>query len=554
MSDELDNSGVEAAGKGSTIVLRVQPETFRFLGYCSFWFTMICSIIVTNFISFDKDETALVKTFGYNNICLFFDFDPARIVASILHSNTEVLLTVYFLCNGLNFFRAYSFGLVSYHKCKIVVFALVPLQTVGLLWFRTSFVVLSEKNMTGHTMPFLLLQASLASISLQNYWFRQAVCPCSQQHWKLHLAYVAMTLGCTMVKVVINIFALSGSRITSGQVAQFFDVTWMVLVAGIPLGLAYCWRQDAPPESLISISIGTRGQAEVPFIETIDRISQRARNLGFTRRAKSAARLFVTGLAIYFVLTNFIKVPFYLLKNQPATNTTPGVPAFGMESTITLRWMGYRSKKIAADPVLFLAPHTIMACTLLGMWVLVLLGKDEMKRLSPVFFAVASAFAIHILPVRGGVPNRELDMPINEILVAIILTASAVGAYGYKYVSNDVSFSKKILATSWAAIIFALILTPLAEAKTYTTNIIGRLRTGEWPVPEGDLPDPMSGHNAYALCGCAVFGRVVVGLMLAAVLAGVTYMWRTRQSPLAAQAAARMGQELDEHDSNLNEA
>ena len=392
----------------------------------------------------------------------------------MMHSATEVFLTCYFVLNAFNFFRAYTFGMVSYGRCKLVVFGFVPLQILGLLWFRTTFVVKAEDSMIGHGLPFMLLQVSLCSVELQNYWFRQAVCECSRYNWKLHLAYVAALCGTTGFKLLINFFALAGRRLVPAEVARVVDILWMLLAAVIPLGLAYFWRKDAPPESYIDITYATLGNVPAPFVATVEKLSERVRNFGYVRRLQSLATSCATVLTIWWIITNIAKVPFYLLEHQPATNVSypSGDPPFGMESTIVLRWAGYRSKKIAADPLLFLAPHTVMGCTMLGMWVLVLAGKVDLKRLSPALFAVAAVFAAHIIPVRNGVPNRELDLPINELLCAIIFTACAVGSYALYYFRHNSSFSRKMLKGSWAGIVFSLALAPLSEMKGYVSNTI----------------------------------------------------------------------------------
>jgi hypothetical protein len=301
-----------------------------------------------------------------------------------------------------------------------------------------------------------------------------AVCECSRYNWKLHLAYVAALCGTTGFKLLINFFALAGRRLVPAEVARVVDILWMLLAAVIPLGLAYFWRKDAPPESYIDITYATLGNVPAPFVATVEKLSERVRNFGYVRRLQSLATSCATVLTIWWIITNIAKVPFYLLEHQPATNVSypSGDPPFGMESTIVLRWAGYRSKKIAADPLLFLAPHTVMGCTMLGMWVLVLAGNVDLKRLSPALFAVAAVFAAHIIPVRNGVPNRELDLPINELLCAIIFTACAVGSYALYYFRHNSSFSRKMLKGSWAGIVFSLALAPLSEMKGYVSNTI----------------------------------------------------------------------------------
>jgi hypothetical protein len=350
----------------------------------------------------------------------------------------------------------------------------VPLQIVGLLWFRTTFVVKAEDSMVGHGLPFMLLQASLCSVEIQNYWFRQAVCQCSRYNWKLHISYVASLCGATAFKLLINFFALAGRRIVPVGLARAVDILWMLLAAVIPLGLAYFWRKDAPPESYVDVTFATLGDVPAPFVATVEKISQRVRNFGYVRRVHHLASVCATVLTIWWILTNIAKVPFYLLEHQPATNVSypSGDPPFGMESTVVLRWAGYRSKKIAADPLLFLAPHTVMGCALLGMWVLVLLDDVDLKRLSPAFFAVAAVFAAHILPVRNGVPNRELNLPINELLCTIIFTACTVGSYALYYFQHNSGFSRKLLKGCWAGIVFSLVLAPLSEMKGYVGNTI----------------------------------------------------------------------------------
>ena len=59
------------------------------------------------------ENTLLVQWFGYNNICVYFDFNPAREVAAMIYPLVEYSLFLYLLASHLHVWSSWSQKLVS---------------------------------------------------------------------------------------------------------------------------------------------------------------------------------------------------------------------------------------------------------------------------------------------------------------------------------------------------------------------------------------------------------------------------------------------------------
>jgi len=124
------------------------------------------------------------------------------------------------------------------------------------------------------------------------------------------------------------------------------------------------------------------------------------------------------GFLIFAIIHNLAKVPCFLFLN-PATNvTSTGDPSWGMESSPDMYYLiGYRGEKLFSDPYLFLAPHTMLGCTLLSLYGTVLWGLATKKQTTQSFCFLTVIFALHICPVATGLPG----VTINKMCIFLVI-------------------------------------------------------------------------------------------------------------------------------------
>ena len=84
-------------------MLTIHPETLRCIGYLNFWIMVLISMIVTRVaVDVDMENTPLIEVFGYNNICIYWDYSPAREVAAMIYPTVEFSLLGYLLASHLH--------------------------------------------------------------------------------------------------------------------------------------------------------------------------------------------------------------------------------------------------------------------------------------------------------------------------------------------------------------------------------------------------------------------------------------------------------------------
>lgn len=239
------------------ITFKFNVETLRVIAYCNFWFMVIFAIIVTK-ISVPEEKitnSALVGMFGYNNICVYWDYSPSRELTALVYVFVEIPLLLYVFCNGLRAHHAFLQGRVSstYHKAAII---LLPAMIIILAWFRMIFVVIAFENVVGHTVGFEGLQVSLVFIAILNNEYHHQVGTFQPDHifrrLKLGLVYAIFVTLVTTVKLTLTISLFVGHPVVNTKdpsgaaFAQFFDILWMILNAVIPLLIALKLRKVAP--------------------------------------------------------------------------------------------------------------------------------------------------------------------------------------------------------------------------------------------------------------------------------------------------------------------
>jgi len=252
----------------SDLVLVV--EKIRLFGYIGFWVIVVTGVTLTKvFGRIDLDDTLLTKVFGYNNICVYFDYPPATYILPLLWAITLVFLLGYIVAHWLQMRTEVQNGLLSRSMYRLLS-SLKLFEASTMVAFSTIFAVQPDgwnHTLYIHTVPFFLLQIGLVSLAMSNtlhgitsgYWRRLELPSWFESAAKVYVVVFALVV-CFKIPVAIN--AMAGSRwwlqtATFIKVAQFVDVLFLLSAAVIPMATAayFVWAKS---DKLEAIHLTTR--------------------------------------------------------------------------------------------------------------------------------------------------------------------------------------------------------------------------------------------------------------------------------------------------------
>lgn len=250
--DEDEEKRIKAGATSDVAVttFTIHPEHLRVFTYTVFYAMVISAILFFNFFvtGVDLTDTPLVRMFGYNNICIYWDYSPSRELTAMIYPLVEYPLIGYIL---LNFAQSHSL----YHEGTaprwyyLLSATFLPLQIILAAWFRMIFVVVAFEDVVGHTLGFQGLQLCLVLVSVQNalYWVvAEHTLPCASRATTLIImwGYVAVLAIITFVKLTIVLSLFAGSPVIDpttpfgASVSSLFDRFWLLFAAVIPFFVA----------------------------------------------------------------------------------------------------------------------------------------------------------------------------------------------------------------------------------------------------------------------------------------------------------------------------
>ena len=235
-------------------------EELRLAGYVGFWLIVLTGMVLTRLYSgIDMDQTILTRVFGYNNICVYFDFAPATHVLPFLWAVTLVMLLCYLGAQWLQMRAEVQQGALT-PRLYSVLTKLKVFEATMLLAFSTIFAVQPEEwnhTLLIHTAPFVMLQIGLVSLAISNtvhgiksgYWSSLALPSWFIPGAKLYVVGFAIVV-CFKIPLAIN--ALAGSpwweqSPAIARLAHVVDILFLISAAIIPLWKAayFVWgRRD----------------------------------------------------------------------------------------------------------------------------------------------------------------------------------------------------------------------------------------------------------------------------------------------------------------------
>lgn len=201
----------------------------------------------------------LVEVFGYNNICVYFDYPPANYVLPVLWAFTLVFLLAYLAAQWLHMRSDMAQGLISKRVYRGIT-AMNVFEAFTLIAFSTIFAVSPEgwdRTLYIHTAPFFLLQFGMVSLAISNTWYG-----IKSGYWKrldfpkwfnkAAWLYCGVFAAVVLFKVPYGVNAMAGSPFwvnTEGlkSVAGFVDTLFLVCAAAVPMlkaGYLYFIKRD----------------------------------------------------------------------------------------------------------------------------------------------------------------------------------------------------------------------------------------------------------------------------------------------------------------------
>lgn len=236
------------------LTFSVNPDTVRIIAYNNLAVMIVVAITITQvFVApkIDLSQSPLVSTFGYNNICVNWDYEPAMSSIAALYILVEIPILCYVFLDWLRMRKFFEIGKIT-HKEIITLSIACATEALMFALFRMIFVLKAFEDVGGHTVPFLGLQVAIVINAIVNLYFYKRIGVLEGKKYILGILYVMALVVVTAVKIVVDSAELSGypmvdvTQESAKKFAMSTDVIWMVLGAVIPFFLASHFRKNTP--------------------------------------------------------------------------------------------------------------------------------------------------------------------------------------------------------------------------------------------------------------------------------------------------------------------
>jgi len=244
--DQLLKPGYEAHSWS----ISAHVETLRIFTYVAFWIMCGLAVFLTRmFVDVDLNHSALIDLMGYNNICVYWDYEPSRSIVALYYPIVEVGLILYCAGHYIRCYLAHLEGQISTSHLYWQTFLSILAVWTGL-WFRMIFVEGVLVSPHAHIAGFLSLQACLAFTEISNFAYLR----CTHE-WALADTWFA-TLWFAAEMVVVGVKFALGVGLTVGKplldghtesgaaAGKAVDTLWMIMNALCPLIFAILWRRS----------------------------------------------------------------------------------------------------------------------------------------------------------------------------------------------------------------------------------------------------------------------------------------------------------------------
>jgi len=237
------------------VIFVTHVETYRIVAYTTFWIMMlIVFCISTLYVNPSNIQSSTLKqTFGFNNICIYFDFQPSLTFAAMFWVIPEAAFNLYIIFNFLTFYFLYKSSKLPRWQL-IVTMISSPIQLTAISVFRLVFVEHEPDNLELHSWPFLFLQLGILLIALQNLWYYNAA-DLHKGHKIVNYVFVVGSLIITFIYQLNTISIFSGNPVwcstgpdcqAGAAAAHAFDTLWFLSGSVLPVFYAFYFRSKNP--------------------------------------------------------------------------------------------------------------------------------------------------------------------------------------------------------------------------------------------------------------------------------------------------------------------
>ena len=230
-----------AGGPGSAaaaVHVCVNEERLRLFSYLGFVGVVLCGVVLAKAGGdVDMETTLLKRMYGYNNVCVYFDYAPATYVLPVLWA-AELVLFVDFLQASLLRYRTDVAAGRMTPRMAAACSALVRFTLAGAIVFSLIFALKYDTHnareerglMILHTVPFFVLQLALCSLAVSatvhgvasGYWTR-----CGMPAWAQRSAYAycaALVAICTY-KIAYCVYCWTEFPVVDGATYELVGTT-----------------------------------------------------------------------------------------------------------------------------------------------------------------------------------------------------------------------------------------------------------------------------------------------------------------------------------------
>lgn len=255
--------------------IKLVVEELRLLGYGGFWVVVVVGILLTRFVTkLDMEGTALMAVFGYNNICVYFDYAPSNSVLPILWAFTLVLLLTYITAHWLQMRGEVAQGLLTRGVYRILT-GLTIFEAITLIVFSNIFAVSPhtepDATLWIHTIPFFMLQFGMVSLAVSNtlhgirsgYWDRLGL-----PGWFSKAAIVYCVLFALVVGFKIPV-AVNAMLIATTDLQWFAQTASLETIAGYVDRLFLFFAAFVPMAKALYLVMTKGDELEVVYLRTM---------------------------------------------------------------------------------------------------------------------------------------------------------------------------------------------------------------------------------------------------------------------------------------------
>ena len=232
------------------IVWNIFPEDFRIAAYLFLWLSCALGLYITSAYGDPSvfQDNAIKSIWGYNNLCVVFDYPPATYILPTLWGFNLLLFIAYVLSNWVRTRLHFIANpkIKTFYKFSSIV-ALI--EIAGFCYASTIFAVSPEDKLILHSFPFATMVTVLSMVAFRNglYYFYQtglssAEIRLAQIYLTFHLIISILYVGSLINGLFGDPFYNSIQNIAyNGIVGRVWFITGMIF----PIYFGFKFRKRA---------------------------------------------------------------------------------------------------------------------------------------------------------------------------------------------------------------------------------------------------------------------------------------------------------------------